>query len=151
MVPSSAASFRDNDSTAQNGGGRSRFKDIVLPPTAATWSVALCRSETAAAAAEMAAMVATPSVVSLTYTTLGEGAEEAARLLPMCGGLCKCTQRSLRTCLYLGSMVTLIISIELALYVWARVRPHFDLHLISTAFKPFRLGRHFLIVDPQLS
>ena len=117
---SAEASFCDNDSTTQNSAARGRFKDH-LPPTAATWSAALLSSRAKAAAVAAATMATLPSVVSLTLASREE-AEEDATPRPVLCGLFKCTPRRLRTCLYLGFMVSFVISIELGLYIWALVR-----------------------------
>ncbi|KAM3181170.1 hypothetical protein ACTXT7_014887 [Hymenolepis weldensis] len=122
----STTSFRDNESTSTatttHVGGQTRAKEVHLPPTAATWSVALCRTEAsvAKAVASAAQMVASTSVGSLTFTVYGsEDTENANKPFLFCFGLFKCTPRRMRIFLYLGSLLTVIISIELALYIWA--------------------------------
>lgn len=120
----SSASFRENDSnstattTHMGGLSRTRAKEVHLPPMSATWSVAVYHKaalvvEAATAATEMAA---SPSVASLTFTV---EAEDVIKPFPFCCGLFKCTPRRMRIFLYLGSLLTAIISVELALYIWA--------------------------------
>nr|CDS29727.1 hypothetical protein HmN_000247200 [Hymenolepis microstoma] len=122
----STASFRDNESTntatTTHVDGRTRTKEVHLPPSAATWSVALCRTEAAVAkaVASAAQMNASPSVASLTFTVYGgKETEEANKPFLFCFGLFKCSHRRMRIFLYLGSLLTVIISIELGLYIWA--------------------------------
>lgn len=100
-----------------------RAKEIIMPAYAATWSAAVGRAEMARAAA--ATLKTTPSVISLGYggATLEEVVDEEEEMdqSTCCWGRVKCTTRRARTCVYLGCLMTMILSIELGLYFWALV------------------------------
>ncbi len=129
MTPPASAGLvhGDVDSTTTadsitNGNSSRRLKEIILPAYAATWSAASGRAKGAEVAkAAAAAMVTTPSAMSLTYTTLEEVVEEEEEPTSICWGLVKCTERRKRTCVYLGCLASMILSIELGLYIWALV------------------------------
>uniref|UniRef100_A0A5K3FFD7 GpcrRhopsn4 domain-containing protein n=1 Tax=Mesocestoides corti TaxID=53468 RepID=A0A5K3FFD7_MESCO len=112
VVQSSASGFSNNRTLGETDSAQNshrRLKEILLPAYAATWSAAVARSEVIKAAT----MVPTSSVVSLAF------ANQEEESTPACCGLIKCTQRRKRTCVYLGCMMSAILSIELGLYIWA--------------------------------